>query len=131
MNTLMKNLLAATLVLSSYAVCAATTSDNTDDASALGTSSSPQVERQADRTDKGPTGVNQGSTESDASNLGNAETPQIKKQMERSNKELSEPVEPNRKNKVLKNMDDNHGTTKGNKVQPAELTQAPPTTSNY
>jgi hypothetical protein len=127
----MKTLLAVTLVFSSYAANAATTSDNTDDASALGTSSSPQVERQSSRTDKGATGINQGSTESDASNLGNAETPQIKRQMERANKELSEPVAPNRKNKVLKNMDDNHGTTKGNKVQPAEPTQAPPTTSNY
>ena len=128
MNKLIKNLLAATLVLSTSAVCAATTSENTDDASTLGTSSSPQVERQADRTDKGATGVNQGATESDASNLGNAETPQIKKQMERANKGLSERVEPNRKNKVLRNLDDNHGTTKGNKVQPAEPEQATPTT---
>lgn len=129
MNTLLKNLLAATLILNVYAVSAATTDENTDDASALGTSSSPQVERQSDRTDKGATGVNQGATESDASNLGNAETPQIKKQRARSNQELGERVQPNRKNKVLRNLDDNHGTTKGNKVQPTEPEQATPTTN--
>ena len=122
----MKSLLAASLVLSSYTVNAAT---STDDASGLGTSSSPQVERQSNRTDKGAVGVNQGATDSDASNLGNAETPQIKKQMERSNKELSERVKPNRKNEVLKNLDDNHGTTNGNKVQPTEPEQATPTTN--
>jgi len=130
MNTLLKSLLAATLALNTYAVVAATQPDNADDASSLGTSSSPQVQKQSDRTDKGATDVNQGATESDASNLGNAETPQIKKQNERANKGASERPEPNRKNKVLRSKDDNHGTTKGNKVQPGVPEQAAPA-SNY
>jgi len=130
MNTLIKNLLAATLALNTYVVYAATTPENTDDASSLGTSTSPQVQRQMDRTDKGATGVNQGATDSDASNLGNLETPQVKRQMERTDKGASEPVKPNRKNKVLRAKDDNHGTTKGNKLQPSDPTQAAPV-SNY
>jgi len=130
MNKLLTHILAGALTFGAYTSYAATTPDNTDDASNLGTSGSPQVQRQTDRTDKGATDANQGATDSDASNLGNADTPQIKKQMENTNKGASEPAKPNHRNKVVRNKDENHGTTKGNKVQPAEPEQAAPA-SNY
>lgn len=129
MNKLIKYLLVTAFALNSYSLYAATTTENTDDASSLGTSSSPQVQKQTDRTEKGATGVNQGATESDASNLGNADSPQVKKQAERTNKGASEPVKHKHRNKVLKSKDMNHGTTQGNKVQPSEPEQAAPATS--
>jgi len=130
MNKLLNHLLAVALTLSTSAVYAATTPENTDDASNLGTSESSQVQKQTNRTDKGDFGVNQGATDSDASNLGNADTPQIKKQMENTNKGASEQVSPNNKNKVVRKKTQDHGTTKGNKVQPSEPEQAAPATNS-
>lgn len=129
MNKLLKHLLAATLALNTYAVYAATTTDNTDDGSAIGTSASSQVKIQANSTDKGAIEVNQGATASDASNLGNADSPQHQKQMARTDKGESEPVKHHHRNKVLRSKDAHHGTTQGNKVQPSEPEQAAPATN--
>ncbi|PPC93625.1 MAG: hypothetical protein CTY33_07420 [Methylotenera sp.] len=127
MNKLLLSLIAAAMAANTYVAIAATTTENTDDASKLGTSDSPQIKKQMDRTDKGPTGVNQGATDHhDASKLGTEDTPEIKEQMDRTNKGPSEPVKKNTKNKVLKEKHQNHGTTKGNPVQPTEPESAPP-----
>ena len=125
-----KHLLAGMLAFSTYTVYAATTTENTDDASNLGTAGTPQIQKQKDMIDKGPTGVHQGSTESDASNLGNADSPQHKRQMESTDKGTSEPVKHNHRNKVMRKKHMDHGTTSGNKVQPSEPEQAPPATNN-
>jgi hypothetical protein len=131
MNKLLLSLIAAAMAANTYAVIAATDTDNVDDASKLGTSDSPQIKKQMDRTDKGATGVNQGATDmDDASKLGTEDTPEIKEQMDRTDKGVSEPVKKNTKNKVLRKKHDNHGTTKGNKVQPTQPESAAPT-SNY
>ena len=50
----------------------------------------------------------------------------IKKQAERTDKGASKPVKHHHKNKVMKNKDENQGTTMGNKVQPSEPEQAAP-----
>ncbi len=130
MNILLKSLLVATLALNSYAVYAATTTDNTDDGSAIGTSESSQVKIQSNSIDKGVVEVNQGATESDASNLGNADSPQHQKQMARTHDGRSGKVKHHHRNKVLRSKDANQGTTQGNKVQPSEPEQAAPAT-NY
>jgi hypothetical protein len=131
MSKLLLSLIAAAMAANTYVAIAATDTDNVDDASKLGTSDSPQVKKQMDRTDKGPTGVNQGATDhDDASKLGTQDTPEIKEQMDRTNKGASEPVKKNTKNKVLRKKHQDHGTSKGNPVQPTEPEAAPPT-SNY
>jgi hypothetical protein len=131
MNKLLLSLIAAAMAANTYVAIAATTPENTDDASNLGTSDSPQVQKQQDRTDKGPTGVNQGAAEvDDASKLGTSESPQVKKQQDRTNKGASEPVTKNTKNKVLRKKHEDHGTTKGNPVQPTDPESAPPA-KNY
>jgi hypothetical protein len=131
MNKLLLSLIAAAITANTYVAIAATQDDNTDDASNLGTADSPQIKKQIDRTDKGATGVNQGATDvDDASKLGSSESPQVKKQQDRTNKGVSEPVQKNTKNKVLRSKDANHGTTKGNKVQPTDPESAAPA-SNY
>ncbi|MDI1309859.1 MAG: hypothetical protein PSV17_10575 [Methylotenera sp.] len=126
MNKLLKHLLTIVLAFNTYAVFAATTPENSDDGSAIGTAASPQVKTQGDRTDKGSVDVNQGGTENDASNLGNADSPQHKKQMERTNKTKSDSKNHHQKNKVQRSNEANHGTTDGNKVQPSEPEQATP-----
>lgn len=131
MNKLLLSLIAATMAANTYVAIAATTPDNKDDASNLGTADSPQIQKQMDRTDKGATGVNQGATDmDDSSKLGTSESPQVKKQQDRTNKGASEPVKKNTSNKVLRTKDANHGTTKGNKVQPAEPETAAPASTN-
>jgi hypothetical protein len=128
---LLLSLIAAAIAANTYVAIAATTPENTDDASNLGTAESPQIQKQMDRTDKGATGVNQGATDvDDASKLGTTESPQVKKQQSRTDKGASEPVKKNTKNKVLRSKDANHGTSKGNPVQPTEPESAPPA-SNY
>lgn len=127
MNKLLSYFLAGMLACSAYSAIAATQTDNTDDASNLGTSGSPQHKAQENRTDKGPTGVNNGATDSDASNLGNADSPQHKKQVERSNKGSSQThTKHHHKNKVMKNKEMNEGTTQGNKVQPTDTYNGTP-----
>lgn len=54
MNKLISTIFAASLTLSTFSVYAATTPDNTDDASSIGTAESPQHKLQDKRTDKGP-----------------------------------------------------------------------------
>lgn len=51
MNKLLSCLLALSFGLTSYASIAATTTDNKDDASALGTSDTPQIKNQDQTTD--------------------------------------------------------------------------------
>jgi hypothetical protein len=128
MNKLLSYLLAGLLACSAYPVLAATQTDNKDDASNLGTSDTPQHKAQERRTDKGPTGVNNGATDTDdASNLGNADSPQHKKQIERSNKNgATQNTHRHHKNKVQKNKEANEGTTQGNKVQPTDTDNGTP-----
>lgn len=124
MNKLLISLLLSLVSVSSFS---ATTIDNKDDGSALGTSESPQVQQQQDRTDKGSSGNSQDGVQDEASNLGNSESPQVKKQKNRTDKGVSEQPNKNKsKNKVIKKKDDNAGTTKGNPVQPTEPESAPP-----
>jgi hypothetical protein len=87
MNTLLIALLFSAATGVSFA---ATTDENKDDASALGTSENPQVQKQQNRTDKGAVGVHQEGVPDDASKLGTAETPQVKAQNKRTNKGPSE-----------------------------------------
>lgn len=127
MNKLLSYLLTSALTLSAYSAIAATQPDNKDDASNLGTADSPQHKAQEYRTDKGPTGANNGATESDASDLGNADNPQHKKQMERSHKNgPTQSHKRHHRNKVQQNKEENEGTTKGNKVQPTDTDNGTP-----
>lgn len=128
MNKLIATLFAAALTISAFSVTAATTTENTDDASNLGTANSPQHKLQENRTDKGSTDVNQGATDSDASSLGNADSPQHVEQNKRTDKGPAQDLKARhaKKNTVLKAKDENHGTTKGNQIQPAEPETAAP-----
>lgn len=128
MNKLFIAILFSAATVSSFA---ATTEDNKDDGSTLGTSENPQVQKQQDRTDKGSVGVNQDGVPDDASNLGSSQSPQVIKQNERTNKGVSErPTKNKANNKVMKEKEENAGTTLGNPVQPSELEYAPPA-NNY
>jgi hypothetical protein len=124
MNKLLIALLVSTVSMSAYAA------ESKDDGAKLGTSNSPQVERQQRYTDKGPTDVNQNGVPNDASNLGNADTPQVKEQNKRTDKGSADPQFKKKKNKVLNNKDEKAGTTKGNPVQPTEYESAPPATTH-
>ena len=124
MSKLLIALLFSAATATSYA---ATTDENKDDASALGTADSPQVQRQQNRTDKGAVGVHQDGVPDDASKLGTAETPQVKAQNKRTNKGPSErPKKHQAKNKVMKEKEENAGTSLGNPIQPTEPEAAPP-----
>ena len=126
MNKLLLALFVSTLSISSYG---ATNDNNKDDGSTIGTSESPQVQRQQNRTDKGATDVHQDGVTDDASNLGTSETPQVQKQQSRTDKGVSERPSKKAKNKVMKKKEENAGTTKGNPVQPTEPESAPPATN--
>lgn len=127
MNKLLSYLLTGALILSTYAALAATQPDNKDDASSLGTAETPQHKAQESRTDKGPTGANNGATDSDASNLGTADTPQHKKQMHRTHKSgATQNPKHHHRNKVQQNKEENEGTTQGNKVQPTDTDNGTP-----
>ena len=86
MNKLISTLFATALTISAFSAIAATTPENADDASSIGTAESPQHKQQEMRTDKGATDVNQGATNSDASSLGNADSPQHVEQNKRTDK---------------------------------------------
>lgn len=101
-----------------------------DDGATIGTSDSPQVQRQQGYTDKGPVGVHQEGVPQDASNLGNADTPQLKDQNKRTDMDSADRPMKRQKNKVLRNKDQKAGTTKGNPVQPTEYESAPPATTH-
>ena len=128
MNKLISTVFATVLTVSAFSANAATSPDNKDDASNLGTADSPQIKQQQNRTDKGPTGVNQGATENDASNLGNADSPQHVEQNKRTDKGPAQDLKARNanKNKVLTTKEENHGTTKGNQIQPTEPETAAP-----
>lgn len=104
--------------------------ESKDDAATLGTSKSPQVDRQQSRTDKGPISTNQGGVPHDASNLGNESSPQVKNQRQRIEMDSADRPFKKQKNKVLRNKDQKAGTTQGNPVQPTEYEAAPPATTN-
>jgi hypothetical protein len=124
MSKLLTALLFSVATVSSFA---ATTDENKDDASALGTAENPQVQKQQSRTDKGAVGVHQDGVPDDASKLGTSETPQVKEQNKRTNKGPTERPEKHKaKNKVMKEKEENAGTTKGNPIQPTEPESAPP-----
>ncbi|MEO6117454.1 MAG: hypothetical protein ABIP37_00100, partial [Methylotenera sp.] len=59
MNRLITALLISAFSMSTITSFAATTDENKDDGSAIGTSDSSQVQKQQNRTDKGATGVHQ------------------------------------------------------------------------
>ncbi|HYN54278.1 MAG TPA: hypothetical protein VES38_06205 [Methylotenera sp.] len=128
MNELISNLFAATLTFSAFSVYAATTPDNIDDGSNIGTSESPQHKQQSNRTDKGPTEMSTDAVKDDGSNLGTAESPQHVKQNKRTDKgAVQNPSERHvEKNKVMQEKDNNKGTTKGNQIQPTEPENAAP-----
>lgn len=122
-----KLLIALLFSAVSVASFAATTDENKDDGSTLGTAENPQVQRQQNRTDKGAVGVHQDGVPDDASNLGNSKSPQVVKQNKRTNKGLSErPAKNSARNKVMKEKEENAGTTLGNPIQPSEPELAPP-----
>lgn len=104
--------------------------ESKDDAATLGTSKSPQVDRQQSRTDKGPISGNQDGVPHDASNLGNENSPQVKNQRQRIEMDSADRPFKKQKNKVLRNKDQKAGTTQGNPVQPTEYEAAPPATTN-
>jgi len=125
-----KLLLAMLFTAVSITSHAATNENNKDDGSTLGTSESPQVQKQQDRTDKGATGVHQEGVEDDASNLGNTDSPQVKKQQKRTDKGVSQKTDKHKsKNKLMQKKDQNAGTTQGNPIQPTEPESAPPATN--
>lgn len=124
MNKLLTALLLSAATVTSFS---ATTDENKDDASALGTADNPQVQKQQNRTDKGAVGVHQDGVPDNASKLGTSETPQVKEQNKRTNKGTSERPENHKaKNKVMKEKDENAGTSKGNPIQPTQPESAPP-----
>ncbi|MES2501920.1 MAG: hypothetical protein V4545_04885 [Pseudomonadota bacterium] len=130
MNKLISALFATVLTIGSASAFAATSPDNKDDASTLGTSESPQVKQQQNRTDKGASEVYQTAPSDNSSNLGNSNSPQVVDQSERTDKGPAQDLKARNadKNKVLKAKEDNHGTTKGNQIQPTQPESAAPAT---
>lgn len=124
------NKLLIALLVSLISTASSYAAESKDDAATLGTSKSPQVDRQQSRTDKGPIGGYQDSVNHDASNLGNADNPQVKDQSQRTDKGSADRPFKRHKNKVLKNKDEKAGTTQGNPVQPTEYESAPPATTH-
>jgi len=122
--------LFTTLLCLMFTLPAAQAAPSQDDAATMGTSESPQVQRQQRSTDKGPVGVHQDGVPNDESNLGNANSPQVKEQNKKTEKGLSERPEKNHRNPLLKNKHDKAGTTHGNPVQPTSPEAAPPATTH-
>ncbi|MEO7345355.1 MAG: hypothetical protein ABIU85_11030 [Methylotenera sp.] len=69
MNKLISHLFAVTLTFSAFSAYAATTPDNTDDGSNIGTSESPQHKQQDYHTDKGAPEMSTDAVKDDGSNL--------------------------------------------------------------
>ena len=124
------NKLLIALVVSLISTASSYAAESKDDAATLGTSKSPQVDRQQSRTDKGPISTNQDGVPHDASNLGNESSPQVKNQRQRIEMDSADRPFKKQKNKVLRNKDQKAGTTQGNPVQPTEYEAAPPATTN-
>lgn len=124
------NRLLIGLLISALSIASAHAAASKDDASTLGTSKSPQVDRQQSRTDKGPISTSQEGVPHDASNLGNEDNPQVKNQRQRVEMDSADRPFKKQKNKVLRNKDEKAGTTQGNPVQPTEYEAAPPATTN-
>ena len=130
MNKLTTALIATILTVGSISAHAATSTENKDDASNLGTSDSPQVIQQQNRTDKGASEAYQTAPSDNSSNLGNSNSPQVVNQSERTDKGPAQDLKARNadNNKVLKAKEDNHGTTKGNQIQPTQPESAAPAT---
>ena len=128
MNKLISGIFAATLTLGAISVYAATTPNNTDDGSSIGTSESPQHKQQDMRTDKGSSEMNTDSMKDDGSKLGTSESPQHKQQSMRTNKGNTENMKKTHtnKSKLMKTKEENAGTTNGNQIQPNQPEGAAP-----
>ena len=127
MNKLFMAILVSAVSMTSFTLTAA---ESKDDGAKMGTSNTPQVERQQRYTDKGPVDVHQNGVPSDTSNLGNSDNRQLKQQTQRMDSESADPQFKRKKNKVLTNKDEKAGTTKGNPVQPTQYESAPPATTH-
>jgi hypothetical protein len=123
------NKLLMTVLVSAISMTSTYAAESKDDGATLGTSKSPQVDRQQSRTDKGPISGSQEGVPNDASNLGNANSPQVKDQNQRTERDSADRPMKRHKNKVLRNKDEKAGTTQGNPVQPTEYEAAPPATT--
>ncbi|MES2499608.1 MAG: hypothetical protein V4570_03670 [Pseudomonadota bacterium] len=131
MNQFVSSIFAVALSVSAFSAISATTPDNTDDGSNIGTSETPQIKQQELRVDKGPIETNTDSTTDDASNLGNSDSPQVVKQNERADKgptQNSTDYDRTKKTKLMKTKEKNSGTTKGNQIQPNQPESAAPAT---
>ncbi|MES2580371.1 MAG: hypothetical protein V4552_07465 [Pseudomonadota bacterium] len=131
MNQFIASIFAAAITFSAVSAISATTTENADDASSIGTSETPQIKQQDRRVDKGAIETNTGSVNDPASNLGNSESPQIVEQNKRVDKGPAQNVtegEYTKKSRLLKTKEKNAGTTKGNKVQPSQPEGAAPAT---
>jgi len=131
MNQFISTIFAAAVAFSAFSAISATTPENGDDGSAIGTSETPQIKQQNLRTDKGAVETNTGATNDAASNLGNSESPQVVEQNKRTDKGAAQSVdgEQHKKSKLQKTKEKNAGTTKGNKVQPTSPEAAAPATN--
>ncbi len=131
MKKLISGIFATTITLCVLSAYAATTPDNADDASSIGTSESPQHKQQDMRTDKGPSEMNTDSVKDDGSNLGTSESPQHKQQSMRTNKGSTDNMKKThtKKSKLMKTKEENGGTTKGNQIQPNQPDGAAPATN--
>ena len=101
-----------------------------DDGADMGTSATPQVQRQQGATDKGPIGVHQDGVPQDDSHLGDVRSPQVREQGKRTEKGLGERPEKKHRKRLLRNKDEKAGTTQGNPVQPTVPESAPPATTH-
>lgn len=131
MNKFIVSIFSAAIAVSALPAISATTVDNMDDASSIGTSDTPQIKQQDKRVDKGAIETNTGSVNDPASNLGNSESPQVVEQNMRTDKGPAQNVtegEYTKKSRLLKEKAKNAGTTKGNKVQPSQPEGAAPAT---
>ncbi|WP_232415361.1 MULTISPECIES: hypothetical protein [Methylotenera] len=131
MHQFISTIFAVAFAVSAFSAISATSTNNADDASAIGTSEAPQIKQQNLRTDKGAVETNTGGTNDAASNLGNSESPQVVEQNKRTEKGAAQPTEGDhhKKSKLQKTKEQNAGTTKGNKVQPTSPEAAAPATN--
>lgn len=105
---------------------AATTQENKDDASSLGTSENPQVQQQQNNTDKEPIVTNDSVVIDDQRSMESSDAKKTKDQAKHNKNGSINKSKHNAKNKVMKEKEMNSGTSKGNPIQPTEPESAPP-----
>jgi hypothetical protein len=136
MNQFIASIFAAAITFSTFSAISATTNENSDDASSIGTSETPQIKQQDRRVEKDAIETNTGGVNDPASNLGNSESPQIVEQNKRIDPGITQKApaqnvtegEYTKKSRLLKAKEKNAGTTKGNQVQPNQPEGAAPAT---